>query len=605
MTGNGAMDDTGKAEKKLVEIDAAAEKALDRIKTTDPLDWLGTSSAWAECTKQASEGLFSLTANNFDKAPLKKLYTERFDAEQIWQQIDLQSQPVLSYIRKRVKILEKTSIDSYFALPGCSSEKVTQVTKSGQVKEQELTDGTGPGPGSEEEDVNTSDGSDEDADEAEGEDSEEGEDEDEDEEDGPKNPVEDDFFKISEMEKFLDEADAEENGLSMPSGSDEDEDEVDLDAAEAGFSGDGEEEEDGDGSGLGFGKYEEFYGKDKKRKVRFDIDEQNVIENSDENGESDEEKQPAQNGIPALQEEKLSAHEKRLLKTKRKIEALEKANIDPKDWTMQGEVSARKRPKNSALEVELDFDHNARPPPVMTEEVTASLEDMIKARIAEARFDDVVRRIVGPEAAPRERLELDENKSQKGLGELYEADYMQQTGLAVAPTTSTDVLRNEATLLFKALCSRLDALSHFNFAPKPIIEDMGVRADVPALAMEEVAPLAVSDASLLAPEEVFRGEDGLKAEAELTPEERRKRRAQRKRKHKGEKRAQEQLQLGRKPRIAGSDQPKSTPGLRIGHSSFSRSTKVFAALDNTVDGKGKPVARKDEKQLPRASQLKL
>ncbi|KAL3684262.1 hypothetical protein R1sor_002284 [Riccia sorocarpa] len=32
---------------------------------------------------------------------------------------------------------------------------------------------------------------------------------------------------------------------------------------------------------------------------------------------------------------------------------------------------------------------------------------------------------------------------------------------------------------------------------------------------------------------------------------------------------------------------------------------VFAALDNTVDGKGKPVARKDEKQLPRASNLEL
>lgn len=48
------------------------------------------------------------------------------------------------------------------------------------------------------------------------------------------------------------------------------------------------------------------------------------------------------------------------------------------------------------------------------------------------------------------------------------------------------VVFEQATLLFKALCSRLDALSHFNFAPKPVIEDMGVRADVPALAMEEV-----------------------------------------------------------------------------------------------------------------------
>lgn len=33
-----------------------------------------------------------------------------------------------------------------------------------------------------------------------------------------------------------------------------------------------------------------------------------------------------------------SAHEKQLEKIKSKIEQMEKANIDPKTWTMQGEV---------------------------------------------------------------------------------------------------------------------------------------------------------------------------------------------------------------------------------------------------------------------------
>lgn len=41
------------------------------------------------------------------------------------------------------------------------------------------------------------------------------------------------------------------------------------------------------------------------------------------------------------------------------------------------------RPKNSALEVDLDFEHNTRPVPVITEEVTASIEDLIKSRITE------------------------------------------------------------------------------------------------------------------------------------------------------------------------------------------------------------------------------
>uniref|UniRef100_M4EAI3 Uncharacterized protein n=1 Tax=Brassica campestris TaxID=3711 RepID=M4EAI3_BRACM len=60
-------------------------------------------------------------------------------------------------------------------------------------------------------------------------------------------------------------------------------------------------------------------------------------------------------------------------------------NIRDHDWER---VTATKRPKNSALEVDLDFEHNARPPPIITEEVTASLEDMIKSRIIETFRDD-------------------------------------------------------------------------------------------------------------------------------------------------------------------------------------------------------------------------
>nr|XP_009794923.1 PREDICTED: U3 small nucleolar ribonucleoprotein protein MPP10-like [Nicotiana sylvestris]XP_016438814.1 PREDICTED: U3 small nucleolar ribonucleoprotein protein MPP10-like [Nicotiana tabacum] len=92
----------------------------------------------------------------------------------------------------------------------------------------------------------------------------------------------------------------------------------------------------------------------------------------------------------------------------------------------------------------------------------------------------------------------------------------------------------QATMLFKKLCLKLDALSHFHFTPKPVIEDMSVQANVPALAMEEIAPVAVSDAAMLAPEEVFAGKGDVKEETELTQAERKRRRAKKKRKFKAE-----------------------------------------------------------------------
>ena len=44
---------------------------------------------------------------------------------------------------------------------------------------------------------------------------------------------------------------------------------------------------------------------------------------------------------------------------------------------------AAKRPKNSALEVDLDFEHNRGRPPIISEENNDIIEDVILKRIRE------------------------------------------------------------------------------------------------------------------------------------------------------------------------------------------------------------------------------
>uniref|UniRef100_A0A0C9RNM7 TSA: Wollemia nobilis Ref_Wollemi_Transcript_8009_1601 transcribed RNA sequence n=1 Tax=Wollemia nobilis TaxID=56998 RepID=A0A0C9RNM7_9CONI len=433
--------------------------------------------------------------------------------------------------------------------------------------------------------------------------------EEEDDKDGKAGGVEDRFLKINDLEKFLEEAEHQSFEPSNAEGEntdddDEDEDEVEDEGDDMG------EEETGDDSEKGAQheksakrpRYEDFFGGKKKAKLKrssASLSESDDMESGDDNNSDDEhdEKQP---------KEKPSKHERQMEKIHKKMKELEKANLETKSWTMQGEVTAAKRPKNSALEVELEFEHNMRPAPVITEEVTASLEDIIKHRIVEEHFDDVQRKPALPSTAPKERIELDENKSERGLAEIYESEYMQKTGLAAAPTSSSDALKKEAALLFKRLCVKLDALSHFQFTPKPVIEDMSIQANVPALAMEEVAPMAVSEASMLAPEELFSGEGVVKEEGELTREDRKRLRAKKKRKLRAEnsnKEIKKKRQLQSKDEEHG-DQERRPKQQKRAQTHYGKSSKVFADLDLAmVKGSTKLSQKKTDVRNP--SFLKL
>ncbi|KAH7658914.1 U3 small nucleolar ribonucleoprotein complex subunit Mpp10 protein [Dioscorea alata] len=523
--------------------------AMKMLASTEPPIFLSPSQQLAGIARTASAEVFSSLVPSCPKPPLDRLLVDDgFDAEQIWQQIELLSSPLLSSLRRELKRLQREPPSMLSAPPK---------NEEGDHEDMEVEDGAEEA--YEEEDDEEDEGKASEERDEEEEEEEEEEDADDESEEVKDGGVEDMFLKIKELEEYLEKDEAREYGAPKKKGrksalkdddSDNSEDEDDEDEDQNDFNFADLEAEDDEGeeeaNGAEDARYEDFFGSKKKRggqKAGIDAKKRRQLEKVEVLGDPDDMGMDSEWGDDidkdddgdnkTKDDQLLSIHEKQLQNIQAKIEQMEKENLETKSWTMQGEITAAKRPKNSALEVNLDFDHKARPPPVITDEITASLEDLIRRRIIEGHFDDVQRSPALPLKAPKELKQLDEKKSQKGLAEIYEEEYAQKTGLAPVPLSS-DEQKKEASILFKRLCLKLDALSHFHFAPKPVIEDMSVQVNVPALAMEEIAPLAVSDSAMLAPEEVFQGKGDIKEAAELTQAERKRRRANKRRKFKVE-----------------------------------------------------------------------
>ncbi|KFV94635.1 U3 small nucleolar ribonucleoprotein MPP10, partial [Fulmarus glacialis] len=197
-----------------------------------------------------------------------------------------------------------------------------------------------------------------------------------------------------------------------------------------------------------------------------------------------------------------SSFEKRQEKMSKKIKSLEEQLLEEKPWQLKGEVTGQKRPENSLLEETVLFDHAVRMAPVITEETTFQLEDIIKQRILDEAWDDVV-----PKEKPKEeafeykkRITLDHEKSKLSLAEIYEQEYMKLHQQKTEEEENPE--HKEIQEMMDSLFLKLDALCNFHFTPKPPVPEVKIVSNLPAISMEEVAPVAVSDAALLAPEEI-------------------------------------------------------------------------------------------------------
>ena len=334
-----------------------------------------------------------------------------------------------------------------------------------------------------------------------------------------------------------------------------------------------------------------------------DGDEDGMNSNGDDSkeGDSDNEDEGDSEGDMEEEEEddeepmKQSVHDIKSKKLEEQTLRLEEEMMAEKPWRMLGEAKGTNRPSDSLLDATPEFEVAFKPPPIITAGHTADIEEVIKKRIVEEDWDDVIPRElpdIGASKRGGDAPEVSQEKSKLGLGELYEREYLKKTtGFdrdAHDKETEEDAAKEEMKQLFANLCSQLDALSNYHFAPRPVADEADVqnREDVPAIAMEEVLPLHMSKSRGVAPEEVFGAGKGrasvLKGESELDQTERKRLRNAKKasrRKARKQKEADEKLISKLQPGL-GLNNPYEKRKLREELQMARASGKVIVAKDN-------------------------
>lgn len=388
---------------------------------------------------------------------LPKLITKGFiDDENLWQQVELWNEEQFQENLKQV---------SRFLAVDSSNFQLDDLQDSENEEEQS---------------ENENQLSDDDEDDKIGSEDPEASEEDEDEEDAKPNQkiqnkrkgkasvVDDKFFKLSEMEEFLIDQDRRE--MNKKSSSGEDEDLIDYFA------------DDNDEINLSESlRYSDFFDPTEEG--------EEATEEKDDDGPK-------------------SSFELKQERLKNKIAKMEDSMLENKAWQMKGEVRGESRPQNSLLENTLEFESTTRPAPIITEKVTLKLEDIIKQRIKDKAFDDVERKVKPSDIQYeyKKQLVLDQEKSKQSLAQVYEKEYLKELEKnnpnAADQEEEEPKEHKEIRSLLKDLFEKLDLLSNFHYTPRPAQPELKIITNLPSIAMEEVAPIAVGNATLLAPEEI-------------------------------------------------------------------------------------------------------
>ncbi|CAK9800678.1 U3 small nucleolar ribonucleoprotein protein MPP10 [Anthophora quadrimaculata] len=527
------------------------------------------------CTKRLYD--FTKEQSQRKTNALPELVTEGFDEEQIWQQLELQNEGELDHlinsVSKALAESKKLTIPISAVKPKLaqnneenSPEKENKQAEEEEEQEEEEEE--------EEEDLKLKISEEEfSEDEIELENSFRKEIEDIKKHKKKSSIVDDKFFKLNELDEYLTKEDKKEK-QSVKNEVESDDDSVDL------FN-DISDEDDNNTEESKLLKYADFfdnpqsedenhndsmYHKDKDNKEADDndndiSDNEMEVDSEEEHGKPSKKKvtfnltndsdetDSIENKNTTVKEntEVKSTLETRQERLKKRIEQLEQEAIAEKPWQLKGEVTATRRPRNSLLEEFVEFDITTRPPPVITEQTTLKLEDVIKQRIKDKAWDDVEKKFK-PVETPLEykkKLILNQEKSKESLSQIYENEYLKQKQ-ALNPDEKEQEeeepeLHIEIKKMMHSVFCKLDALSHYHYTPRMAKPEIKVVSNIPAINMEEVAPVGMSDAALLAPEEIKAKPRGdLIGKAERTKTDMKRERRRKKLKQRARQQAMEQ-----------------------------------------------------------------
>uniref|UniRef100_A0AC34PXR9 U3 small nucleolar ribonucleoprotein protein MPP10 n=1 Tax=Panagrolaimus sp. JU765 TaxID=591449 RepID=A0AC34PXR9_9BILA len=298
---------------------------------------------------------------------------------------------------------------------------------------------------------------------------------------GKKSAADDKFFSLEEMERHQD--------IDDVAITDESDDESDT-AADY--------------------QYKDFFGgndstdtkTDTKKKVKFAKESDDEEEDDDESGDSDNE--------PVLFGEKpkekvLSTHEIVRNKLEAAIEKIQQENLNPRSWELSGEVTAEARERESLLEKYIEVDFRQRQPPINGQEKAQKIQSVCLRRLKDKLFDDVERKYREDDTVqPYRNLTIDMNE-RKTLMEVYE-DRFKAAQMGDADTDDMDPMIKDVQEKMTKLFAKLDALTHLQYAPGRVTEEIQIVKNMPSMRAEEVGPMATTapDESVLAPEEIAR-----------------------------------------------------------------------------------------------------